>query len=473
MVTLSGYQLTAGSATGIGKSTVGDQERRRLRQSRRGGGGPRLGGGRPAPERQLPGFTRPLLAGPSPPGPLPPVPLPPGPLPPGPLLRRLRVAGRGTAGSGRTAAAAAGRGRGTPPASWWWPRSGRRYPGWRRPGSPAGRRPGVADDHRAGGSCWSSCCSTRNSRDRCRAAGQRLVVAGRLGRAQAQAVLELRPVLIVSLRPATEGVTGWTLRVSGGRRQQPAARSLQPARGCGWCLRWPTTRWPASCRAGGAGVRARRGVGDRQPDRLGELGQHEAVLGAELLAGRLGVLGVAEPHEGHRGVAAAQPLLDLRRHGPVGENQPGPGALAGVGQPVEQITAQPVRAEHEQRVLPRRPGRAARSAWVMRDGQVGAEHLALDRARAWPTATTRSGLRGSGTSAVPVAASLRSWDSSTQARSITMRSAAPRPNSTVSRSTCSALISPAAMSWRGSPTWARTRSAAATRPPWPCRRARR
>ena len=81
------------------------------------------------------------------------------------------------------------------------------------------------------------------------------------------------------------------------------------------------------------------------PDGLGELGEHEPVLGADLLAGRPGVLGVAQPHERDRRVPPAEPLPDLARDRPVGEHQPGPGGLAGVGEPVEHVAAELVRAE--------------------------------------------------------------------------------------------------------------------------------
>src|SRR6266496_4533986 len=65
-------------------------------------------------------------------------------------------------------------------------------------------------------------------------------------------------------------------------------------------------------RADGAGIRVAAGVGYRRADRVGQLGEHEPVLGANLLTGRLRILGVAEPHERDRRVPAAEPLLHVR-----------------------------------------------------------------------------------------------------------------------------------------------------------------
>src|SRR5258708_32236542 len=82
--------------------------------------------------------------------------------------------------------------------------------------------------------------------------------------------------------------------------------------------------------ADGAGVRVTRSVGERHSDGVGQLADHETVLGTDLLAGHPRILGVPEPHERDRRVPPANPLLDLSRDGAVPDDEPGPGDLAGL-----------------------------------------------------------------------------------------------------------------------------------------------
>ena len=114
------------------------------------------------------------------------------------------------------------------------------------------------------------------------------------------------------------------------------------------------------------------------------------VPGPQLLARGSGVLGAGQPHEGDDGVTPAQPRPDVRGDALVGQHQPGRRPLAHVAEPVQRVTAQLVRAEHEQRVPPGHPGpRPVAGVTVpgvtvqqvgQRDRQVGAEHPAARRA---------------------------------------------------------------------------------------------
>src|ERR1017187_9027440 len=62
------------------------------------------------------------------------------------------------------------------------------------------------------GSCWRSCCSTRNSRERCRARGTESLSPGAMDVVSPRAVLELMPVLTESLSPVLRESLVWTLR---------------------------------------------------------------------------------------------------------------------------------------------------------------------------------------------------------------------------------------------------------------------
>jgi hypothetical protein len=76
------------------------------------------------------------------------------------------------------------------------------------------------------------------------------------------------------------------------------------------------------------------------------------VFGPDLLGSRLRVLRVAQAHERHARVPPADPLPDPGRHRPVAEHQATTGVLADVGEPVENVVAEPFRAEQVKRVLP-------------------------------------------------------------------------------------------------------------------------
>src|ERR1700677_718313 len=159
---------------------------RRLRQSRRGGGGPRLGAGRLSPVRQ---FT--------------------GSLAPG--------SGAGFAAAG--GAAAAGRAAippGLSPSS-----SSVSWVATARPPIP-GVASAITTCRPAGaayvmiialaGSCWSSCCSTRNSRERCRARASDSLSPVAIVVVRPHAVLQDRPVLNESLSPTLRESLSWVLR---------------------------------------------------------------------------------------------------------------------------------------------------------------------------------------------------------------------------------------------------------------------
>src|ERR1035437_8418091 len=68
------------------------------------------------------------------------------------------------------------------------------------------------------GSCWSSCCSTRNSRERCRARARDSLSPVAMDVVSPHAGLELMPVLTESLSPVLRESLVWTLRERDARR---------------------------------------------------------------------------------------------------------------------------------------------------------------------------------------------------------------------------------------------------------------
>ena len=131
---------------------------------------------------------------------------------------------------------------------------------------------------------------------------------------------------------------------------------------------------------GGVGVTG--GVADGGAHGVGELAQHEPVLAADLLAGRLGVLGVAEAHHRQRRVPAAEPLRDVRRYRPVGDDQPGPGGLARAREPVGHLAGQRLRPGHADGVPPRPPRAGLAEQVGERHHDVGRQHAVAEGAAA-------------------------------------------------------------------------------------------
>src|SRR5450631_1835944 len=78
------------------------------------------------------------------------------------------------------------------------------------------------------GSCWSSCCSTRNSRERCRARASDSLSPVAFVVVSPHAVLELMPVLTESLSPMLRESLSWTLREYVAREGNGPAASLWP-----------------------------------------------------------------------------------------------------------------------------------------------------------------------------------------------------------------------------------------------------
>src|SRR5580658_2421716 len=74
------------------------------------------------------------------------------------------------------------------------------------------------------GSCWSWCCSTRNSRERCMARASDSLSPVALEVVIPHAVLVLMPVLTESLSPVLHESPAWTLR-----ENVPRAGSTPPA----------------------------------------------------------------------------------------------------------------------------------------------------------------------------------------------------------------------------------------------------
>ena len=166
-----------------------------------------------------------------------------------------------------------------------------------------------------GGSCCSSCGSTRSSRDRCTVrAAEELAPAARE---------VLIPQAVLALMPAVID------RESDVPREWLESRLADPVTGASganepWRLPAPPAAAAAGVadrggvghRVGGAdraGVGVTDGVGEGHPDGVGQLADHEPVLRADLLAGRPGLVGVPQPHERDRRVAPAEPLPGRRR----------------------------------------------------------------------------------------------------------------------------------------------------------------
>ncbi len=79
-----------------------------------------------------------------------------------------------------------------------------------------------------------------------------------------------------------------------------------------------------------AGVGDPNGVRYRRADSIGQLANQEPVLGADLLGGVPGILGITEAHKADGGIAAAEAFAYVHRDGAVAEHQPGARDLGGV-----------------------------------------------------------------------------------------------------------------------------------------------
>src|SRR5690606_29965619 len=141
--------------------------------------------------------------------------------------------------------------------------------------------------------------------------------------------------------------------------------------------------------AAGAGVRDRAGVGVARDVEgglaggVGDLGDQEGLVGADVLGGHAGVLRVAQAHEAHGGVAAAaEALADVAGDRPVHQDEARAGGLAGVYEAVEDVAAQLLGAAEEKGVVPASAGRGLPDAVGQGGRDVSPEDAVGEDARA-------------------------------------------------------------------------------------------